>query len=177
MTATKTKEFIEGSTGGKDYLVVSKKDNLIIGVKAVMEPVMKDQAPALLIGIRVRVVAENGSNILNVGHVAKTIFPDFTFQKTEKPNYCSSFIGSMTNPFPDGLPWDKFEGSLVESGFITNALDMLGSLVNVSPFYYTKEELLEYVKESYQTMFTAGVPVVEPKNKATLIPFPSQLDK
>lgn len=175
MTDDKVKVMMQGSEGNLDYLVAVEIGKAAIGVKPVIEAVLgENQEPKILIGVRIRLAAFPGEDILNAEHIANMVCPIIPWQK-KAADRCSVFLGSLVPPFPDKFIPDELISTLEESEFFDKIMECVSPVYEVEKGLVVADadEVLAYIKETFRTtsayfLKKAGPTVID---ESKVVPF------
>lgn len=172
--------FIKGTQGNLDYIVINEDDKVVVGIKPVFEITPANENNfAIAAGIRLRVIP-NG-DIINVGHVAKSMFPDYKFKKVET-HRASAYNIALIPIIPPGMPYGVFYEAITTGGFvekIDNSINYIFSELDNPKI--TKEELHKYVYDKFESNFNEINELLEEtkpsnKNKGKVIPIKKKED-
>lgn len=116
-------EYMIGSEGGLDYIVIGKHEELSIGIK----PVVAQQNPyQIFIGFRVRIHHNVKDSDINVDQYLQEHPTLFAWEKVSEER-ASSMFGAMF-----GLPWEQsgeqISTKLAEKGYINQLIDSLSGM-------------------------------------------------
>jgi len=146
-------QYMKGSEGNLDYIIVGEFDGLRIGIKPLLYLTNGDpENPYITIcGCRMRVIPLE--EVLNLKFKVETSLPEYKFQNVNVVRASVVFAAALP-PIPPEMPFYEFKKSITEGGLLAKIAESISPLYNhLDDPKVAEKELNRLILSTYEDLY------------------------